>query len=130
MLKSIQAMALMFAISSSAQAGTYTLLVFESPDALAARADTGVAGHQYWSDYASFGQRLAEAGVLRGGAALQPEPQLSLKQAVLGGYFVIEVADRASAERWAADAPAGGKVLVTQSVDSPAMAAAKPAANP
>lgn len=107
-----------------ADAAPFTLFVFEAPRELARRADPGPDGAAYWAEYAAFGQRLAEAGVLRGGSAIVPAAGLADGDAPLGGYFTLEADDRAGAERWAAEAPAnrrGGRVVVADGIASPAM---------
>ena len=114
--------------SSAAAAETFTLFVFESPAELARRADPGADGHAYWKEYADFGATLQVAGAIRGGSPLEPAAGLSAGDLPLGGYFVIDVADRAAAERFAADVPAarrGGRVLIAAPVASPAMAGAR-----
>ncbi len=110
-------------------ADEYTLMILESPTELAKRADTGAAGQGYWQEYASFGEALAKAGVIRGGAVLAPQDQLTLDGARLGGYFIIEAPTEAEARRWAATAPAaltGGRVVVAASAASPAMTTPSP----
>lgn len=100
----------------------FTLLLHESPEALA-RRDDPENGPGYWGAYAAYGQALAEAGVLVGGAALhggdaattvryadgsrlvQDGPFADSKEQ-LGGYFVIEVPDLDAALDWAARSPA------------------------
>lgn len=111
--------------STAAVAEPFTLFVFESPAELARRADPGADGQAYWKEYADFGARLQAAGAIRGGSPLAPAAGLAAGELPLGGYFIIEAADRAAAERWAAEAPAsrrGGRVLVATPVPSPAMA--------
>ena len=101
----------------------YTLLLHETPDALA-RRDDPEGGASYWGAYAAYGKALADAGVLVGGAALhggaaattlrlgggardvQDGPFADTKEQ-LGGYFVIEVADLDDALDWAARSPIG-----------------------
>lgn len=106
-------------------AAPFTLFVFESPAELARRADPGPDGAAYWREYAGFGARLAEAGVLRGGSALVPAAGLADGDRPLGGYFTLEVDGPEAAAHWADAAPAsrrGGRVRVAAGVVSPAMA--------
>lgn len=107
-----------------ASAETFTVLVYESPAELRLRGAGGEAGAAYWGAYAAFGQSLAEAGAMRGGAALAVPAKP--KGVTLGGYFTIETATRAEAEALAAKAPAvtrGGRVDVRSNV--PMMASAR-----
>lgn len=97
--------------AAPAGAETYSLLIYESPAELRLRSDDGAAGRQYWASYAAFGQTLTEAGALRGGAALAVPTTIT--GITLSGYFTLETATRAEAERLAASAPAtrrGGRV--------------------
>lgn len=72
--------------------------------------------------FASYNQKLIEAGVLSHGEPLRPSSEtktLSMKQGnvtvvdgpfteskeQLGGYYVLEVADEAEAIRWAKECP-------------------------
>lgn len=103
--------------ATPAAAETYTLLIYESPAELKLRGDTGTAGAEYWGSYAAFSQSLAEAGVMRGGAALTVPAKVT--GVTLGGYFTLETATRAEAERLAAAAPAakrGGRVELRANV--------------
>lgn len=91
----------------------YTILIYESPAALASR--TSSAADAYWTAYDIFAGELAKAGVLRGGSALDESLRSTVRgsgtadEAVrgarLGGYFVIAAPDRAMAEAWARKAP-------------------------
>jgi hypothetical protein len=71
-----------------AGAETFTVLIYESPAELRLRDAGGDAGAAYWHAYAAFGQSLAEAGVMRGGAALAVPAKPT--EVTLGGYFTIE----------------------------------------
>ncbi len=114
--------ALLLAAGSS-RAAEFAMFMHESPAQLKLRTDSTAAGKAYWDAYAQFGRQLKEAGVLRGGGALQTDaatqtlkmragvPQLKAgpngKAAEqLGGYFIIDVVDMASALQWAQRAPA------------------------
>lgn len=96
------------------------MFIFEGPDQLALRADPTAAGAEYWQSYRAFAAAATEAGVLRGGASLHYDPATSAtltaagtadgafaaSALALGGYFQIDVADRAAALDWAARLPA------------------------
>ena len=125
MLRLTLSLTFLLFITPLAKAEQYTLLVFERSAELAKRTDTGNRGREYWQQYADFGRSLANAGVLKGGAALHPVEVLGVGDARLGGYFIIETSTLAEAERWAAQAPAsraGGWVIVATALPSPAMA--------
>jgi len=97
--------------ASPALAEPFVLLIHESPDQIALRTDTGAAGQAYWGAYAAWGQQATEAGILRGGAAMQAVPTATLgtldpAPLTLGGFFQIDVADQATAAAWAAKLPA------------------------
>jgi hypothetical protein len=123
---------LLLALAPAAQAAEYTLFIYESPEALALRDAPGDAGLAYWNAYAEFAASLAEAGVMRGGAALEPDGQVHADGRRLGGYFVIDVASTELAQQWAARAPAnrqGGRVVYVAAIPSPAMPAPAPTAS-
>jgi hypothetical protein len=101
-----------------------TLLIYETRDELAARTDPK-RRDAYWGAYKAYTQALAEAGVMVGGAALQPPPTAATvrqhdgKRQVqdgpyaeakeqLGGYYLLEVPDFDRALEWAARCPAAG----------------------
>lgn len=110
----------------------YTLLIYETPADFAMRTHPAQA-EGYWSRFAAFAATMQQAGVLRGGAAL--EGGAAVRRVGAGkalvrseslepsGYFIIEVADLAAAERWAAQVPAAarGLVEIRAHVISPAM---------
>ena len=50
---------------------TYTILVYETPAELAARSDDR-RRETYWGAYRAYTKALADAGVMIGGAGLQP----------------------------------------------------------
>jgi hypothetical protein len=113
---------------SPALSQPFVLLIHETPDQIALRADTGAAGQAYWAAYADWGQQAADAGVMRGGAAMVPAPVVTLGHLapaplVLGGFFQIDVPDRATAEAWAARLPAAatGAVEIRSTVVAPGM---------
>ncbi len=100
----------------------YTILIYESADELAARTDAR-RKDAYWGAYRAYTKALADAGVMVGGAGLQPPPtattirQRDGKRHVqdgpyaeakeqLGGYYVIDVPDLDTALDWASRCPA------------------------
>ncbi|RVT43600.1 YciI family protein [Sphingobium algorifonticola] len=115
--------ALLAGAGSAAQARDFTLMIYERPQDLALRDDRGEAGRRYWGDYAAFGAALAQAGVMKGGAALDdPSPVAAGDDAPrLSGYFIIDVADHAAAETWARriSAAATGRVVVRPHIAMP-----------
>lgn len=100
----------------------YTILIYETEADLSARTDDR-RKEAYWGAYRAYTKALADAGVMIGGAGLQP-PRLATtvrqhdgKRQVqdgpyaeskeqLGGYYVIEVPDLDRALEWAARCPA------------------------
>lgn len=137
--------ALGLGVGVSAGAAQYTLLVYEHPQELAKRADTGATGRAYWAAYQDFGGALQAAGVLRGGAALQTpgdsrtvtaldgvplvsQQSYSDSAGRLGGFFIIDVDNLQSALEWASRVPAaahGGAVDVRPVYPMSAMDAAR-----
>lgn len=101
---------------------TYTILIYETPAELDARTD-GKRKDTYWGAYRAYTKALADAGVMVGGAGLQPPavattvrqrdgkrevqdgPYAESKEQ-LGGYYVIDVPDLDRALEWAARCPA------------------------
>jgi hypothetical protein len=128
MKASLLALALALA-SGPALAEQFVLLVHEAPEQLALRADSGAAGEVYWAKYADWGKEAAAAGIMRGGAPMVPVPAGLVGAAVepgalvLGGFFVIEVADAATAAEWAAKLPAAetGAVEIRSAIEAPGM---------
>ena len=100
----------------------YTILIYETPAEFSARTDD-TRKDAYWGAYRAYTQALTDAGVMAGGAALQPAhaatsvrnhdgkrhvqdgPYADTKEQ-LGGYIVIEVPDLDTALDWAARCPA------------------------
>ena len=108
----------------------YTILVYENTADFTARTD-GARRDAYWGAYRAYTKALADAGVMVGGAGLQPPPLATTvrlrdgKRQVqdgpfadtkeqLGGYYVIEVPGLDQALDWAARCPsaASGSVEV------------------
>lgn len=100
----------------------YTILIYEAPAEIGARTDD-TRKDAYWGAYRAYTKALTDAGVMTGGAGLQP-PQLATtvryqngKRHVqdgpyaeakeqLGGFYVIDVPDLDTALDWAARCPA------------------------
>lgn len=123
-------LALALALASGpATAEQFVLLVHESPEQLALRSDAGAAGAAYWDAYAQWGKEAGAAGILRGGAPMVPVPAGLVGTAeapgalVLGGFFVIDVADVSAATDWAAKLPAAetGAVEIRSAISAPGM---------
>jgi len=109
----------------------YALLIQEPEAVFGIRQDPEKAP-AYWGAYVAFGQALTEAGVMTGGAALQPAETATMLRKVhgknaiqdgpfadtkeqLAGFYLIDVADLDAAMVWAARCPAleyGGSVEV------------------
>lgn len=111
-----------------AAAEPFVILVHESPAEIARRADPGTDGQAYWAAYAAWGAAAADAGLMRGGAAMVPVPvavsgALPQSGLVLGGFFQIDAPSAAVAADWAARLPAAatGAVEVRAVVPMPAM---------
>jgi len=100
----------------------YTVLIYENASDFTARTDEK-RKDAYWGAYRAYTQALAEAGVMVGGAGLQPPPLATTvrlkngKRQVqdgpfaeakeqLGGYYVIDVPDLDRALDWASRCPA------------------------
>jgi hypothetical protein len=99
----------------------FAIIVYESPAEMAAREDPTRA-EAYWGAYGAYSAALQEAGVARGGAGLLPphaattlrlrggerlvqDGPFADSKELLGGFFLIEVADMDSALAWAARCP-------------------------
>jgi hypothetical protein len=100
----------------------YTLLIYESESELSARTDARRCD-AYWGAYRAYTQALTDAGVMIGGAGLEPPrraatvrqrdgkrqvqdgPYADAKEQ-LGGYYVLEAPDLDTALEWAARCPA------------------------
>jgi hypothetical protein len=99
----------------------YAILTYETPGAFAARTDD--EKERYWGAWRAYSQALTEAGVIRGGAALDlPQTAATVRieagarrvqdgpfadtKAQLGGFYLIEVESLERALEWAARCPA------------------------
>jgi len=106
----------------------YTIVVYESESDFSARADAK-RKDAYWGAYKAYTQALTEAGVMAGGAGLQPPPtgttvrQRNGKRQVqdgpfaeakeqVGGFYVIDVPNLDKALEWAARCPAASSAGV------------------
>jgi hypothetical protein len=100
----------------------YTILIYETESDFGART-SGPRKEAYWGSYRAYTQALQAAGVMVGGAGLQPAPTAATirlrdgKRQVqdgpyaevkeqLGGYYMIDVPDLDKALDWAARCPA------------------------
>ncbi|HEY7434009.1 MAG TPA: YciI family protein [Methylomirabilota bacterium] len=100
----------------------YTILIYENEADFHSRTDER-RKEAYWGAYRAYTQALQAAGVMVGGAGLQPPPvgttlrQRDGKRQVqdgpyaetkeqLGGFYQIDVPDLDSALDWAARCPA------------------------
>jgi len=99
----------------------YTILIYEAGADFSARTDER-RKDAYWGAYRAYTKALTDAGVMVGGAGLQPAhlattirqrdgkrevqdgPYAEAKEQ-LGGYYVIEVPDLDAALDWAARCP-------------------------
>lgn len=118
----------------------FALLIYESETDRARRRDGGETQQEVDAAYAAYTRALVEAGVLRGGEALDlPDVATTLvarrggrpiihdgpfadTKDQLGGFFVIEVADLDAALVWAERCPAAetGKVEIRPTAKPPA----------
>jgi hypothetical protein len=106
----------------------YTVLIYENETDFKARTDE-TRKAAYWGTYRAYTQALQEAGIMVGGAALEPPhrgttirqqhgrrhvqdgPYAEAKEQ-LGGYYVLEVPDFDKALEWAARCPAASTGVV------------------
>ena len=106
----------------------YTILVYESETDFSARTDAA-SKDAYWGAYRAYTQALMDAGVMVGGAGLQPQPsattvrQRNGKRLVqdgpfaevkeqVGGFYVVDVPNLDQALEWAAKCPAAASAGV------------------
>lgn len=108
----------------------FSIFVYENDSDFAARTDPSLQG-EYWAAYSAYTKALEEAGVMAGGAALQPpatgttvriidgkrhvqDGPLTEAREQLGGYYTIDVPHLDDALKWAAKCPSasGGGVEV------------------
>jgi hypothetical protein len=99
----------------------YLLLIYSDEQAMAALSKEQL--EEQFAAYRVYTQSLIDAGVMRGGNALDPvgtarsvrvrngktiatDGPFAETKEQLGGYYLIECADMAAAEHWAATLPA------------------------
>src|SRR5215471_19367344 len=115
-------------IHDGGKAMKYTILVYESEADFRARTDAA-RKDAYWGAYKAYTQALIAAGVMVGGAGLQPPPSATtvrqrdgkrlvqdgpfaeVKEQV-GGYYVVDVPNLDQALEWAAKCPAASSAGV------------------
>ncbi len=105
----------------------YMILTYETAEAFAARDSEQQAA--YWGAWRAYGLAMREAGILKGGHALQPATTGTTLRTVggktriqdgpfadskeqLGGYYIIDVAQLDVALEWAARCPAAAAGVV------------------
>jgi hypothetical protein len=112
----------------------YVLLINEGEQGMASLRDPAKRG-PYMGAWKAYAQRLAEAGLLAGGTALQlPDTAITLRfkdgnplvqdgpfaetKEQLGGFFIIDVPSRDVALDWAARCPIapGGAIEIRPAV--------------
>lgn len=123
-------------LAALAPAEQFTLLVYETKADFATRTDRAKAA-AYWDAWSKLGAQMQQAGILRGGSALQAgdtAKTITLRNGTrstrngayansphsLSGVFLIEVPDLATAISWAEKLPAA-VVEVRPTVPNPSM---------
>lgn len=115
----------------------YTLMFYMSPSEFSARTDPD-RQEAFWGAFLPYMKAAREAGILKGGAGLEPPDSATTvrvkggKRSVqdgpyadtkeqLGGFFIIDVPDLDIALDWAARYPAGpnGVVEVRPNISAP-----------
>ena len=104
----------------------FALVIFETPEQLNRR--NGPEAPAYWASWIAYGEAMGAAGVMAGGAGLQPPstatsvrlsspkhtiqdgPFIDSKEQ-LGGFYLIDVPDLDAALKWASRAPTPGGVV-------------------
>ena len=121
----------------AANAGEFTIFIYETQADIDLRKGSSPETQAYWSAYGEFAAQIGAAGAMRGGAPLMdPAAAHTLsagKQTVgayaqeallLGGYFQIEAPTLDDALRLAGKAPAlarGGAIEVRENYPAPPM---------
>jgi hypothetical protein len=99
----------------------YAILIYESADDFASRSNASAA--TYWAGWTAYTKALQEAGVMTGGAALEPSETASTVRFLggerqvhdgpyadskeqLGGFYLIDVQSLSDAIQWANRCPA------------------------
>ena len=106
----------------------YTILIYETEADFSSRTDA-TRKDAYWGAYRAYTKALSDAGIMAGGAALQPAhlattirhhdgkrqvqdgPYAEAKEQ-LGGYCIIDVPGLDEALDWAARCPAASSAVV------------------
>lgn len=100
----------------------FSILIYEAPEQFARRNDPDDAP-AYWAMWSAYSKAVADAGVMVGGAGLEPpDAATSLRlrdgkrhvqdgpyadtHEQLGGFYMIDVPDLDAALEWAARCPA------------------------
>ena len=124
-LNVLAAATLMAVISTTAQAEPYTIMIFEPAHVLKDRLQKTATAQAYWAAYTRYASQLMSENALRGGAALAAAPDTpgQAGEAIISGYFQIDVQDDAAAKRLAERVPlaAGGRVEVRKDLPNPTM---------
>ena len=101
----------------------YTLMFYLGPEEFVARTDPGKKD-AFWAAFLPYAKALVNAGVVVGGAGLEPpesatcvrvqdgerlvqDGPFAATKEQLGGFFIIDVPDLETALGWAARYPAG-----------------------
>ena len=101
----------------------YTLLFYLTPDEFDARSDPSQQ-EAFWASFLPYAKALKNAGIVVGGAGLDPpetattvrrsdgqrhvqDGPFAVTKEQLGGFFIIDVPDLETALDWAARYPAG-----------------------
>ncbi|MDB5407656.1 MAG: dgpfaetke family protein [Rhodospirillales bacterium] len=107
----------------------YAILIYEKDADFAARSEGGERERNYWAGWRAYGQALAEAGIGKGGSALQAghtgttvridgsqrqvqDGPFADSKEQLGGFYMIDVPDLDAALEWAARCPAAASCAV------------------
>jgi hypothetical protein len=116
----------------------FTVLFYLSPDEFSSRTDPK-RRDAFWGAFLPYMQAVKDAGILGGGAGLEPPdaattirirdakrlvqdgPYADTKEQ-LGGYFILDVPDLDIALEWAARYPAGSQGVVEVRPNMPAPA--------
>jgi hypothetical protein len=98
----------------------FALLIHETKDQMAKR--NGPQAPAYWAAWSAFSEAVAKAGVMTGGAGLEPPSRATTlrvhngahrvedgpyadSKELFGGFFVVDVPDHAAAMEWARRIP-------------------------
>ena len=101
----------------------FTMMFYVDPEEFEARSDPGKA-ESFWGAFLPYARALFKAGIVVGGAGLEPpatattvryqggqrkvqDGPFAATKEQLGGFFIIDVPDLDTALHWAARYPAG-----------------------